>query len=420
MATGRLKAGVAELEITCPVGLELAAELNPRTSQGVRSPLMAKALVLSDGEETLALLTLDLFGLQHESAEALSQAVVERAHLKPEALMVVSSHTRGGPYTTPVVGFEGVASEYLADLVQRVPVVVEEALSNLQEASLGVGRAILPHLLYNHRLMTRNYKAISAWLGVPANEVLEPEGPVDPDLTVFAIRDGRGRPICLLWNIAADNRFAQDSLISADLPYAVQRELDARIGRHVPTLCVTGCAGNVSYRLGLGETADAVASGVMAVQLETPCDPAIRLGAAQQKMILPIRDYSRFWSEADIELKCPQAVAAFAEEVRLMQAEGAQAVPGKVQAWRLGRFGLVGLPGMPFVEFALSIKRESPFATTVVAGNAGGYVGPVVPQEAFDRAGYETWPARSACIGPGGGEFAAAEAVSLLRRLACG
>ena len=64
MATGRLQAGVAEIGITGIIGLELAAELNPRASKGVRAPLMARSLVLSNGEETLALVTLDLLGMQ--------------------------------------------------------------------------------------------------------------------------------------------------------------------------------------------------------------------------------------------------------------------------------------------------------------------------------------------------------------------
>lgn len=424
---GRLMAGTAEAEITCQVGTELAAELNPRVSRGVRTPLMAKALVLSNGAESLAIVTLDLFGLQHEAAEQLTQRICERCGFKPEAVMTLCSHTRGGPYTTPVVGWPGVNEAYLAEVVNRVPEVVAEAQAHLQEASLGWGRALLPHLVYNHRLETRNMKTITAWLGIPRNEVLQPEGPTDPEFSLLVVRDNRGRPLCLLWNIAADNRFSADEYISADLPYLVQAAVDERMNdpvyafqnnpAHVPCLYVGGCGGNVSFTHDLETTADALASAVMAVQLETPCDPMIRLGCAREKVILPIRDYSQFWSQADIELKYPQAVEAYAREVEFLQQEGAHAVPTAIQAFRLGRFALVGLPGMPFVEFALEIKNKSPFQATLVTGNAGGYVGYVITQAAFERAGFESWPARSARVGPGGGEFMAEEAVALLNEL---
>lgn len=417
MTAGRLKAGVAELDITGEIGLELAAELNPRVSKAVGTPLMAKALVLSNGDQALAVVTLDLFGLQSQAADRLVEAIGERCELAPGAVMVVCSHTRGAPYTTPVVGWPGVHEAYIEEVVSRVPDVVTRAQDTLENASLGVGRAVLPHLAFNHRLMTRNMKAITAWMGVPRDQVLAPEGPIDPEFGVFVVRDDRGRPLCLLWNFAADNRFSQDDHISAGLPYLVQQELDERLGRHVPSLYLAGCGGNVSFTYGLAEAADAIASAVMAVQLETPCDPMIRLGCEQEKVILPIRDYAQYWSRPDVELKAPEAIDAFAQEATWLQEEGAHAVPTSVQVFRLGRWALVGLPGMPFVEFALDIKGQSPFLATLVAGNTNDYPGYVITREAFEHEGFEAWPARSARIGPGGGEFMAERAVSLLEGL---
>ncbi|MDI7274334.1 MAG: hypothetical protein QME94_00005 [Anaerolineae bacterium] len=417
MARGRLHAGAAEVEITPPAGVRLAGVLKPRVARGVHTPLMARALVFSNGEETLAILTLDLYGLSEGSGEKLVQAACARAGLKAEGLMVICSHTRAAPCTAPVVGLPDVEEPYLAQVVEKAVDAVTRARASLQPASLGLGRALLPHLVYNHRLITRNMKAITAWLGVPKDEVLEPEGPIDPEFSVFVVRDDRGFPLAFLWGFAADNRFSEDDLISADLPGHVQEELDRRLARHVPALYLGGCGGNVSYARGLEESADAVASAVMAVQLETPSDPSIRLGCARERMILPIRDYSRFWSRPDVELKWPEAAEAFSREVELMQAEGARAVPTAVQVFRLGRFALVGLPGMPFAEFALQIKAGSPFLKTVVAGNVGEHVGYVITRQAFENGGLEAWPARSSRVGPGGGEFMAEEAISLSKRL---
>jgi neutral ceramidase len=435
----RLKAGVAEVDITPEVGIELAAELNPRISRGVRTPLLAKALALSDGETTLVVATVDLYGLQREILESIARRVGQQGHaasehrgLSPDALMILSSHTRGGPYTTPVVGWPSVNSEYAEKVAVGVAEAAGLALDMLQDASLGLGRAMLPHLVYNHRLMTRNMKAVTAWMGVPRDEVLEPEGPIDPEFNVFVVRDNRGHPVCLLWSFAADNRFPQDDEISAGLPYFVQQEVDERLGRHVPCLCLPGCAGNTSFTFGLegmgqatwqreeqapAYVTDAVASAVMAVQLETPCDPMVRLGWAAERAILPVRDHSRLWSRADIELKCPSAMEAYDQEIALLEAQGARAVPATVQAFRLGRFALVGMAGMPFVEFALGVKAASPAAATVVAGNANAHLGYVITRAAFEHGGFEAWPARSALVGPGGGEFMADAAVRLLKEL---
>ena len=469
MAVARLKAGVAEIDITPQPGPVLAGELESRVSTGISTPLMAKALALSDGQTTLALVTLDLFGLQREAADLLIQRIALEAGggLRPEALMVVCSHTREGPSTphggtppprrrvrqagpsgatTPVVGQAQVAGkytrfvescngEYTREVAAKAADAVGLALAMLEDASLGLGYAVLPHLIFNHRLMTRNRKAITAWMGVPRDEVLEPEGPIDPQFSVFVVRDGRGHPVCLLWSFAADLRYdsgnpLHDSTnrvyfpagenaahISAGLPYYVQQAVDERIGRHVPSLYLSGCGGDVSFTHGLERSADAVASAVMAVQLETPCDPVIRLGCARERVILPIRDYSQFWSRHDIELKYPQAVEAFAREVTLLQAQGAHAVPAAVQAFRLGRFALVGLPGLAFAGLALDIKGSSPAKGTVVAGNLDGQAGYLLPRAAFDHGGFEAWPSRSSPVGAGGAEFVSEVANSLLRGL---
>ena len=214
LTVGRLQAGAAEAELPGAVGLHLAGELNPRVARGARTPLMAKALVLANAETQLALVTLDLFGLRAETAAALRDAICERCSLPPEAVMVVCSRTRGAPYTTPLVGWPGIEEGFSAGVVAQVPEVVAAAQEARAPASLGIGQAILPHLVYNHRFLTRNYKAISAPWGVPRDEILYPEGPTDPALAVLVIRDDRGRPLALLWNCAADNRFAQDEQLS--------------------------------------------------------------------------------------------------------------------------------------------------------------------------------------------------------------
>ncbi len=417
MAPQRLQAGVSEGEITPVLGAPLIAELDCRPATGVRSPLMVRALILADGDETLAIVTLDLYGLERGAAERVVEAVAKATGLRPEALLVASSHTRGGACSAGVLGCPEPDQEYLARTVEAVTRAVSEAMEHLQPAALGYGRAMLPHPAYNHRLLTRNRKVISAWLGVPPDEVLAPEGPTDPEFGVLVVRDGHGFPVAFVYSFAADNRFPGDGNVSAGLPGLVQQELDRRLGRHVPALYLPGCGGDVSYVHGLEQSADLVASAVMAVQLETPADPVIRLGCARERMVLPIRDYSRFWARPDVELKWPQAMEACERELEMLRQEGAQAVPAAVQALRLGRWALVGLAGAPFVELGLQVKAQSPALATMVVGNTGGHVGTVATRQAFEGGGFETWPGRSGLVGPGGGEFMAEEAAGLLKRL---
>jgi hypothetical protein len=79
----------------------------------------------------------------------------------------------------------------------------------------------------------------------------------------------------------------------------------------------------------------------------------------------------------------------YAREIALMAAQPAEReVP--LQVMRIGDLGVVGLPGEPFAEIGLAIKRRSPFPQTLVIGLANAYAGYVAPDQAMDEGGYET------------------------------
>ena len=56
---------------------------------------------------------------------------------------------------------------------------------------------------------------------------------------------------------------------------------------------------------------------------------------------------------------------------------------------RIGDVALVALPGEPFVELGLEIKRRSPAPHTFVVGYANDWVGYLPTQVAWEQGGYE-------------------------------
>src|SRR5579859_5476179 len=57
-----LAAGMAEIDITPPVGYRMAGYFDERLSTGIHDPLKAKALVLQQGTQRFALVFCDLVG----------------------------------------------------------------------------------------------------------------------------------------------------------------------------------------------------------------------------------------------------------------------------------------------------------------------------------------------------------------------
>lgn len=82
--------------------------------------------------------------------------------------------------------------------------------------------------------------------------------------------------------------------------------------------------------------------------------------------------------------------AALLDVERLMQES--DGFDYEIQAVAIGDLAVLVVPGEPFVEAQLEIKRRSPFARTFVAHMSNGYAGYVPTPLALRGGGYETRP----------------------------
>src|SRR5512143_2463262 len=92
-----LEVGSAEVDITPPVGYRMAGYFNERLSTGIHDPLHAKALVLRQGTEQLALVSCDLVGVSlRETSQARAQAS-RRTGIPVTNIVICATHTHTGP-----------------------------------------------------------------------------------------------------------------------------------------------------------------------------------------------------------------------------------------------------------------------------------------------------------------------------------
>ena len=96
----QLRVGTAEVDITPPVGTLLAGSLKPRTSVGVETPLLAKAIVLESAGQRLAYVALDIVSLARDMGgdEAVRRASAATG-IPEDHIVYACSHTHTGPYT---------------------------------------------------------------------------------------------------------------------------------------------------------------------------------------------------------------------------------------------------------------------------------------------------------------------------------
>ncbi|MCF6281213.1 MAG: neutral/alkaline non-lysosomal ceramidase N-terminal domain-containing protein [Candidatus Polarisedimenticolaceae bacterium] len=95
LVEGQLQIGLAETDITPPIGHPLAGygARRPKSSDAIDRPIFARALTLSVAGRQVTLLTAEILLINQKMAKLLYQ----RTGLAPDQLFITSSHTHSGP-----------------------------------------------------------------------------------------------------------------------------------------------------------------------------------------------------------------------------------------------------------------------------------------------------------------------------------
>jgi hypothetical protein len=161
-----------------------------------------------------------------------------------------------------------------------------------------------------------------------------------------------------------------------------------------------------------------VAGAVVAAAVEPMQDNAVRLRQAVPR--IPVRPWP---DEKDPSYPVPLVARDWAAATDYY-AQSALAWPSllalesptpvRINVIRLGSAVVCTNPAELFVEFGLQVKAASPAEVTLVSELTDGYVGYVPTPPAFERGGYETWPAPSSKLVPEAGDIIVAETRRLL------
>ncbi|MFO0815851.1 MAG: neutral/alkaline non-lysosomal ceramidase N-terminal domain-containing protein [Gemmatales bacterium] len=150
-----LQAGFAQRDITPEVGKDkppvyMAGFGQNRIATGVQDPLFARAVVLSDGTNKIALVSLDIVGFFYPNALNVRNALPGYTHV-----VVSSTHNHEGPDTMGLWGpnplKNGINLEYLKRVEQEAIAAVQAAEKNLADCTAKYGTVRAPELLIDSR-----------------------------------------------------------------------------------------------------------------------------------------------------------------------------------------------------------------------------------------------------------------------------
>lgn len=111
---------------------------NRKPAQGIHDPLWARCMVIDDGKTRVALVALDLIGLEHNEVVKIRERIAASAGIT--YAIITSTHVHEGPDTIGLWGenyfFGGTNPEYMEQVRSRTAQVVEQAAAGLRPAVL--------------------------------------------------------------------------------------------------------------------------------------------------------------------------------------------------------------------------------------------------------------------------------------------
>lgn len=384
-----LSAGVARIDITPP--LELNAPLGGygermnRPAEGVHDRIFAKALVLSEGDQRFALVTVDIVGFPPTLKPELIERLADAGWTSGQMLLLAShSHTSiemnalnpANTFALPQIGIYNPRVHQF--VVERLEQVVREAAKNLVPVRVGTTSA-----------------SIAGW-----NRNRRGGTVVDPELTVTRIDTLEGKPLAALVNFTAHPTFmsGEDMLFSGDWPGHLQRTLESLIGGGVTAMYYNGAEGDQSPTPRADETPSRWERaerygrelGIVAWRQweTTKTQPGARLAYHSEKIALPERTWHpEFMKTGGAEYGLSEEL--FKEMLPRMFPSETDCV-----ALRVGDLLIVGVPGEMAASLGLKVKEEGRKQTgaahPTIGGLADAWLSYILPAEEYRRGGYES------------------------------
>jgi len=429
VARAALKGGCAKVNITPPLGITLIGSYG-KPSDTVSDDLYAKALVLSDGRETIAIVSADLlYTPLEEIANPVRAIVTEKLGIPRQNIMVCATHTHSGPEVfarsklppKSRVPVSDLAQSYLQILVRKMADSVLIAHQDLRDVKIGAAVGEVPEAAFNRRPVAKDGRVKTTFTLPPevvATRRIEMTaegyakvmftldsggaplefGRVDPRVFALRVEDVNGRIVGSVVNFGCHPVciYPQSpTTISADYPAFVTRTVEQAEGG--VSLFLLGLAGNV-------------------VPIQRGVQPREQMGKAIGGEAVRKLQFVATRGDAGLRGRCREVTFPI-KATPADQADDAawRPVTTEIQVLRLGDIYVLGLPGEVLMEVGLEIRKKAGVEKLLIATVANDTIGYVCHGRAYDEGGYESEAATN--LAKGAGEIMVKEALALIEEI---
>ena len=424
-----LKGACAKVRITPPLGITLIGSYG-KPSDSVMDDLYAKAMVLSDGRNTIAIIAADLlYTPLEEITDPVRTIVHEKLGIPRQNIMVCAAHTHSGPevFTRSKlppksrVPVSDLAQSYLQVLIRKMADSVLTAHQSLRNVRIGAAVGEVPEVLFNRRPVGKDGRVKTAFtlppevvatrriettadgetrvvFTLPSDGTPLEFGRVDPRVFVLRMEDADGGIVGSLVDFGCHPVSIYPhfpTAVSADYPAFVARVVEQAEGG--VSLFLLGLAGNT-------------------VPIQRGAKPREQIGKAIGAEAVKKLQFVAATSDVTLNGMCRQATFPLKKAPSdKVDASDAPSITTEIQVLRLGDVYILGLPGEVLVEVGLEIRKKAAIEKLLIATVANDAIGYVCHSQAYDEGGYEA--ESGASLAKGAGEIMVQESLALLSEM---
>ena len=428
-----LKVGFATVNIDPPLGAPVAGYYIPRFVKGFIDNLETSAMALSCGDKTVVMISVDVCMIKRETVDIMMSKISERTGVSAENIFLSATHT----HTGPVIEDDGICEigdfdvdTYLNFLVNRIADCVALSLDNMLPAKMGYATVKAPdRIAYIRRYRMKDGSTCTC---PPINDpnIAGPIGELDQRVHILRFDREGGESIVLLnYGLHADT--VNGEYISADWPGELRKTV-AKV--FDGTKCIVFCGaqgdvGSTNVHPVPGDMNDTEIS--FDNEMKSP-GMARFVGRALAGAVLQVYDKVAYTDVENIEvthkiLPVPTNMPSFedlpraheykklhdmgrddlipysamelttvvAEALRMCELEnGPTTVDFDLLGIKIGNVALIGIPGEPFTEVGVEIKKEKGFDVIMPCALTNGYYGYFPTMSAYNEGGYEARTAK--------------------------
>ena len=443
-----LKVGYARVNITPPMGVNIAGYYKVRIADGVLDELEACAVAVNSGDTTAILMTIDHCGITKVFLNEWRENIEKATGVPKEAIFIHSTHTHTGPvliknHSNPLT------QQYEIFLAGRVVDVATFALADMKAAKMGIGTGEAKNVAFIRRYRMKDGTARTN-PGVNNPDIVAPIGITDESVHVVRF-DREGAESVVLVNFANHPDVVGGTKISSDWPGMTRRQVEKAI-ENTKCLFFNGAQGDVNHvnvhpkagdfndmfndfdgcSRGYGHArhiARVVTGAVMSVYDKVEYLEADNVKFTQKIVEIPsnkptpeqlplahkYNDLHNAGRDDLIPYEAMMLTTVVAEAARMVRLENApDTFPMIFSAVSIGDVAFFGIPGEPFNGVGRGIKEAEGWKMVIPCCLTNSSEGYFPMMDSYDEGGYE---ARSSSFKAGVAERIIEEGKEILASL---